>query len=75
MLGPSSRITEAPWCRVFHHSTEYLMIGRFTAPTSVRIDTARAPRPGSSMARHSARMPQYIRNSTSTEVSRASQTQ
>jgi hypothetical protein len=37
MVGPSMRNTEALWCSVFHHSTENLMIGRSTAPTSVRI--------------------------------------
>ena len=54
IFGPSIRNTEAGWCSVFHHSTENLMIGRSTAPTSVRIAAARAARPGSSMERHSA---------------------
>ena len=69
------RNTEAGWCSVFHQSTENLMIGRLIAPTSVRIAAARAAREGSSTARHSAITPRYIRNSTSTEVSRASHTQ
>ena len=75
MAGPSSRKTEAGWCRVFHQSTENLMTGRLTTPIRVRIDTARAARAGSSMVRHKARMPQYMRKRTSMEVRRASQTQ
>src|SRR5436305_3732300 len=51
------------------------MIGRLTAPTSVRIAAARPARDGSSTVRHNAITPRYIRNSTSTEVSRASHTQ
>ena len=27
MVGPPMRTTEAGWCSVDHHSTEYLMIG------------------------------------------------
>ena len=57
IVGPSTRNTEAGWCRVFHQSTENLTIGTFTAPTRVRIDTARAARDGSSMVRHRAMMP------------------
>ena len=75
MVGPPMRNTEAGWCSVFHQSTENLMMGRLTAPTSVRIAAARPARAGSSMVRHSAIRPRYIRNSTSTEVSRASHTQ
>src|SRR5262245_27273566 len=48
MVGPPMRKTEAGWCSVFHQSTENLMIGRLTAPTSDRIAAVRAPRPGSS---------------------------
>ena len=51
------------------------MIGRLMAPTSVSTAAARAAREGSSTVRHSASTPRYIRNSTSTEVSRPSQTQ
>src|SRR4029079_8081638 len=32
MAEPPSRSTEAPWCSVFHQSTENLMIGILTAP-------------------------------------------
>ena len=75
MVGPPRRITDAGWCSVFHQSTENLMIGTLIAPTSVSTATARAARAGSSIVRQSAITPRYIRNSTSTEVSRASQTQ
>ena len=74
IVGPSSRNTDAGWCSVFHQSTENLMIGMLMKPTSVMIAAARADFAGSSIARVSARMPRYIRNSTKTEVSRASQT-
>src|SRR5690606_7748884 len=74
MVGPSRRITDAGWCSVFHQSTENLMIGMLTKPTSVTIAAARALRPGSSSARVSAMMPRYIRKSTKTEVRRASHT-
>jgi len=46
MVDPPMRKTEAGWCSVFHQSTENLIIGRLTAPTSDRIAAARAPRPG-----------------------------
>ena len=74
MVGPPMRNTEAGWCSVFHQSTENLMIGMLMKPTSVMMAAARADFAGSSMARVSARMPRYIRNSTKTEVSRASHT-
>ena len=74
IVGPSSRNTEAGWCSVFHQSTENLMIGMLTKPTSVMTAAARADLEGSSSARVSAMMPRYIRKSTKTEVSRASQT-
>jgi len=45
MVDPPMRKTEAGWCSVFHQSTENLIIGRLTAPTSDRIAAARAPRP------------------------------
>ena len=44
----------AGWWSVFHQSTENLMIGRLTTPTSARIEAARAPRAGSSNASWSA---------------------
>src|SRR5687768_18541232 len=74
IVGPSSRNTEAGWCSVFHQSTENLMIGMLTNPTSVITAAARADLAGSSRARVSARIPRYMRNSTNTDVSRASQT-
>ncbi len=74
MVGPSMRNTEAGWCSVFHQSTENLMIGILMKPTNVSTATGLALFAGSSMARDSAMMPRYIRNSTKTEVSRASHT-
>src|SRR5690606_40621402 len=74
IVGPSIRNTEAGWCSVFHQSTENLMIGMLTKPTSVTTAAARAERDGSSSARVSAIRPRYIKNSTKTEVSRASHT-
>src|SRR6516225_1682723 len=75
MVDPLSRSTEAPWCKVFHQSTENLMMGMLIRPTSVSTAAARAAWVGSSIVRHSAITPRYIRNRISTEVSRASQTQ
>ncbi len=49
-------------------------MGTLTAPTSARIAPMRAPRSGSSNARTSAAWPSQRKNSTSTEVSRASHT-
>src|SRR5215212_3498554 len=68
------RNPELDWWRVFHHSTENLMIGMLTAPTRTRMAQARAARPGSSMVRQSEMTPRYMMKRTSTEVSRASQT-
>ena len=69
------RSTEAGWCSVFHQSTENLMIGMLIAADQRQRLPRRAPRAtGSSIARHSAIRPRYIRNSISTEVSRASHT-
>ena len=48
MAEPPMRKIEDGWCSVFHQSTENLMIGRLTAPTSVSTAAAREPRPGSS---------------------------
>ena len=52
--GPPMRTTLAGWCNVFHQSTENLMIGRLTTPTSARSAPARAPRLRSSNAFTSA---------------------
>src|SRR5436309_6903695 len=75
IVDPPKRSTEAGWCSVFHQSTENLIMGTLIAPTSVSTAAARAAWVGSSMVRHSAITPRYIRNKTSTEVSRASHTQ
>ena len=46
------------WCKLFHHSTLYLMIGKSTAPISARIAAARDTRaPGLSNARTTMHMP------------------
>ena len=45
IVGPSARKMLSPWCSVFHQSTENLMIGRLTEPTSVRIAAIRAGPP------------------------------
>jgi len=55
--GPPTRMTLAGWCNVFHQSTENLMIGRLTAPTSARTEPALPPREGSSKAFTSAMYP------------------
>src|SRR5262249_27833266 len=75
IVDPPRRSTEAGWCSVFHQSTENLIMGTLIAPTSVSTAAARAAWVGSSTVRHSAITPRYIRNKTSTEVNRASQTQ
>src|SRR5258706_15974827 len=75
IVDPPRRSTEVGWCSVFHQSTENLIMGMLIAPTSVSIAAARAACVGSSIVRHSAITPRYIRNKTSTEVNRASQTQ
>jgi len=54
MVGPPMRNTLSPWCKVCHQSTENLMIGMLTKPTTARIAAARAPRVGSSNAFASA---------------------
>ena len=72
--GALIRVTEAGWCSVFHQSTENFTMGMFTTPTSARIAPARDPRSASSKARTSAAWPSHRKNSTSTLVSRASQT-
>ena len=45
------------------------------SPEAIRTAAARAACAGSSIVRHKAMTPRYIRKSTSTEVKRASQTQ
>jgi hypothetical protein len=54
IAGPPSRMTLAGWCRVFHQTTENLMIGRLTTPTNARTEPALPPRTGSSNAFTSA---------------------
>ena len=42
MAGFSVRVKVAPWCRVFHHSTEYLMIGIWHLPGSAGVERGSA---------------------------------
>src|SRR5690348_12666231 len=57
MAEPPMRRIDAGWCKVFHQSTENLMIGRLSAPTSVKTAAAREPRFGSSAVQYSAMTP------------------
>ncbi len=75
MAGCSVILKVAGWCRVFHHSTEYLMIGRFTRPTKASMAEALPAAVGLAMEACRAITPKYRNNNTSMEVSRASQTQ
>jgi hypothetical protein len=50
------------------------MMGTLTAPTSARMAPALSARRGSSIAACSAMKPRYRKNSTSSDVSRASHT-
>src|SRR6056297_177700 len=54
MLGLPSFEIVAGWCRVFHHSTEYLMIGMLITPMIASSALARSARFSSSMAARSA---------------------
>ena len=44
IFGPVAVMIEAGWCSVFHQSTENLMMGMSSAPTSVTTATIRAAR-------------------------------
>jgi hypothetical protein len=48
IAGASSLLMLAGWCRVFHQSTENLIIGTFTKPTRARIAPIFEPLSGSS---------------------------
>ena len=63
------------WCSVVNHSTEYLMRGRFTTPTTANSDTASAARSGGASACRRATRPKNRNSSTSVETVRASHTQ
>ena len=64
----------AGWCRVYHHSTENLITGRLTTPTSARIAQALPAPACRSIAERSAITPIYKKNNTNVEVSLASHT-
>ena len=38
--GFPNLLTVEPWCKVFHHSTEYLIMGKLMTPTKVKIPAA-----------------------------------
>ena len=40
MVDSSKILILEGWCNVFHQSTDFLIIGKFTAPTIAKIDTA-----------------------------------
>ena len=41
--GELNFITDGPWCKVFHHSTEKWIIGMFIKPTIASMFAALAP--------------------------------
>ena len=43
MLEDDNLLTLAGWCNVFHHSTEYLIIGRFIDPSKIKTDEIFSP--------------------------------
>src|ERR1019366_4515195 len=65
--------TEAPWCKVFHHTTEKWMMGTLIAVRIAKTALRRARRAGSSLARRSARYARAKTPRIAVEVSRASQ--
>ena len=40
MVGAEVIVILDGWWRVFHQSTDFFIIGKLTAPTNVRIETA-----------------------------------
>src|SRR3990167_4631819 len=75
MAGLDTTLKVAGWCRVFHHSTEYLMIGIFTTPTMASTAQALAALSRLVMALPRAITPKYRNSRISIEVRRASHTQ
>ena len=43
ILGALNFEILAGWCKVFHQSTDHLIIGKFTIPRSVSIDAYLSP--------------------------------
>src|SRR5690606_18081232 len=64
----------AGWCRLVHQSTEYLMIGMFTTPTTASSAVALAALSRLLIAWLRAITPEHRNSRTSIEVRRASQT-
>ena len=75
IFGAAVKVKVEPWCKVFHHCTEYLIIGRLTAPTIDKIAAALPRLAVCSKAANSAMTPAYKNAKISIEVKRASQTQ
>src|SRR5471032_3191302 len=74
MAGFSVRLKVDPWCRVLHHSTEYLMIGILITPTMASTAQALAALSRLVMALPRAIRPKYRNSRISIEVRRASHT-
>ena len=75
IFGRSVTVNVEPWCRVFHQLTEYLIIGKLTAPTIDKIAAALPRLAVCSNAANSAITPAYKNAKISIEVRRASHTQ
>src|SRR5690349_10002967 len=61
-----------PWCRLFHHTTEYFTMGTFTTPTIARIALARSARCTSSNEARNAMYPRYRNSRINSDVRRGS---
>ena len=68
-------MTVGVWCNEFHHSTEYLMMGTFTTPTTASTALALSAFTGSSMPARRPIYPRYRNSRISSDVRRGSQTQ
>src|SRR5690606_39638963 len=75
IFGATVRGKVEHWCKVFHHCTEYLIIGKFTAPTIDKIAAALPRLAVCSKAANNAITPAYKNAKMSIDVKRASQTQ
>src|SRR5699024_4058144 len=75
IFGAAVRVKVEPWCKVFQHCTEYLIIGKFTAPTIDKIAAALPRLAVCSKAAYNAITTAYKNAKMSIDVKRASQTQ
>ena len=55
--GRANFNTVEPWCRLFHQTTEYLMIGTLTLPAMASTLAVRSPLPTSSNELRNAMYP------------------